>query len=79
MRDYRHLSAWTIALAKKHGEQARIRVVDVAPLEGFMASLRYGLRRYAALVIAERGRFSPADFAAAVVIDRYVAARASTT
>jgi hypothetical protein len=80
MRDYRHLSAWIIALAKKHGEQVRIRIVDVASFAGFMASLRYGVRRYPALVIAGRDRFSPADFAAAdVVIDRYLAARASTT
>lgn len=79
MRDYQHLSDWIIALVKKHGEQLLIRVVDAASVEGFFASLRYGIRRYPAVIIAGRDKLSPADFSAAeLAIDRQLAAQAST-
>jgi hypothetical protein len=65
MADYRRLSDWIIALVRKHGERIVVRVIDAASIEGFLRSLRYGVRRYPAVVIAAKEKLAPADFSVA--------------
>jgi len=78
MDDYRRLSDWIIALVRKHGERLVVHVIDVASIEGFLKSLRYGVRRYPALIIGGGRKLSPADFAGAeMAIEQQLAAQAT--
>jgi hypothetical protein len=76
MDDYRHLSDWIIALVKKHGQHLVVRVTDAASIHGFLASLRYGVRRYPAVIIDGQHKLSPADFGLAeAAIERRLGAQ----
>lgn len=77
MNDYRQLSDWIISLVAKHGAQLIVHVIDAASFEGFWRSLRYGVRRYPAVVIDGAEKLSPASFAAAsAAVDKHLAQRA---
>jgi len=65
MQDYQKLSDWIIALVNKHHGRVSVQVVDAASLEGFIKSLRYGVRRYPAVIIAGGPKLSPAGLAEA--------------
>ena len=71
-QEYARLSDWVNALIARYGERVAVRVVDAASLEGFFKSLRYGVRRYPAIVIAGREKVSGGDYARA---DALLAAR----
>jgi hypothetical protein len=74
MAEYRRLSDWIIALVKKHQGRLAIRVIDVASIHGVLASLRYGVRRYPAVIVAGSVKLSPASLPAAeTVIDLQLA------
>jgi hypothetical protein len=45
------LSLWAHGLIERYGQRIRLRVVDAASVEGFWKSLRYGVRRYPAVVV----------------------------
>ena len=77
MDDYKQLSDWIISLVTRHGTQLAVRVIDAASLEGFWRSLRYGVRRYPAVVIDRVEKLSPADFSvASAAVERHLAQRA---
>lgn len=50
-QEYRRLSAWLQKVLDRYGDDVRVRVVDPASIEGFLTSVRYGVRRYPAIVI----------------------------
>jgi hypothetical protein len=52
MQEYRDLSDWIIEMARRYGQRIKFRVIDAASLEGVWKSLRYGVRRYPAFVLA---------------------------
>jgi hypothetical protein len=54
LQDYRDLSVWAHSLMQRHGSGVRVKVVDAASIEGFMKSLRHGIRRYPAVVVDGR-------------------------
>mgnify|MGYP000058932117 CR=1 FL=1 len=63
MQEYRALSDWIIQSAKRYGGRVTFRVVDAASLEGVWKSLRYGVHRYPAFVIAGKDKVTGNDFA----------------
>jgi hypothetical protein len=65
MQDYQSVSDWVRHLFKLHCDRVVVKVVDAASLEGFWKTMRHGLRRYPAVVVGGRARFSGTDFAAA--------------
>jgi hypothetical protein len=76
-RDYQALSDWVHGLLQRHGPQVRVKVVDAASIEGFIASVRHRLGRYPAVIVdGERHVRSDYDSLDRLV-DHRVAARAA--
>jgi hypothetical protein len=48
---YQQVSDWVHTTAAAYGERLRFRIIDAASLEGLMKSLRYGIRRYPAVIV----------------------------
>jgi hypothetical protein len=49
--EYGRLSAWVEQLAERHPDEIQFKIVDVASLEGVYKTLRYGLRKFPAVVV----------------------------
>jgi hypothetical protein len=64
MQDYQAVSDWVRRLVDSYGQQVMIRVFDATSMEGFWKSVRHGLGRYPAVLVASR-RFSGAEFSQA--------------
>ncbi len=62
---YQTVSDWIRGLVAAHGDRIAVRMIDAASVEGFVKSLRYGLRRYPAVVVDGRRAYPGADLAAA--------------
>jgi len=62
MQEYRHLSDWVINAAEHYGGRVVFKVIDAASLEGVVKSLRYGVRKYPAVVIEGKGKAIGDDF-----------------
>jgi hypothetical protein len=72
-RDFEELSAWVHRLIECYGDRVSIRVIDAASIEGVWKSLRYGLRRYPAVVIDGTDTHAGGDLKSLEhVIERYV-------
>lgn len=63
MQEYHTLSEWLVTMAQRYQGRVKFRVVDAASLEGVWKSLRYGVRRYPAFVIAGKDKVTGNDFA----------------
>jgi hypothetical protein len=50
---------------KRYCDELVVKVVDAASLEGFFKALRYGARRFPAVIVAGEARFQDGDFEAA--------------
>jgi hypothetical protein len=75
MHDYHALSLWTTNLVNRHCGRLVVQIIDAASIEGFLKSLRYGVRRYPAVIISGGHRISPADLPSAeAAIERRLAA-----
>lgn len=75
LRDYRALSDWVRALTEYYCGRVVVKVIDAASVEGFWKSLRYGARRYPAVIVAGREKCTVTDPAAVQqMIDRHLAA-----
>lgn len=59
--DYRTLSDWVRDMFRVHCDQLVISVVDAASVEGVLKSLRYGVRRFPAVVVGSRDRYAGKD------------------
>jgi hypothetical protein len=64
LQDFRDLSVWVHSLHERYGNRVRVRVVDAASIEGFFKSLRYGVRRYPAVVVDGRRGYDWDDLSA---------------
>jgi hypothetical protein len=63
MQEYQALSDWVLRTAKRHNGRVTFRVVDAASLEGVWKTLRHGIRKYPAFVIAGKDKLAGNDFA----------------
>ena len=63
LHDYQALSEWVRALTEYYCGQVVVRVIDAASVEGFWKSLRYGVRRYPAVIVEGKGKCSGTDWA----------------
>jgi len=61
MADYRALSDWVREMFRIHCDRVVISIIDAASVEGVIKSLRYGARRYPAVIVDRRGRFPGKD------------------
>ena len=77
LHDYQALSDWVRALTEHYCGRVVVKVIDAASVEGFWKSLRYGVRRYPAVIVEGRDTCAGTDVAAVRrLIDRYVPAGA---
>jgi hypothetical protein len=78
IREYQALSDWVHQLLRRHGHRVRVDVADAASIEGILKSLRYGVRRYPAVIVGGRDKQVGTDFDSLdPVIERHLAAAAS--
>ncbi|MGE5603604.1 MAG: hypothetical protein ACM30E_11165 [Nitrososphaerales archaeon] len=57
-RDFQAVSDWVRDLFRAHCDAVVVKVVDAASLEGFLKVVRYGTRRFPAVIVAREARFS---------------------
>jgi len=63
MQEYQALSDWVLQTVKRYNGRVTFRVVDAASVEGVWKTLRYGVHKYPAFVIAGRDKLTGSDFA----------------
>ncbi len=74
MQDYRNLSDWILNSVERFGGRVVFKVIDAASMEGLLKSVRYGVRKYPAVVIDGKAKQTGADFQKAdVLIDQSLA------
>jgi hypothetical protein len=57
MSDYLALSDWVRELFRMHSTRVVVKVIDAASVEGVFRSLRYGMRRFPAVIVDGKARF----------------------
>jgi hypothetical protein len=62
MKEYTTLSDWVLNAVEHYGGRVVFRVVDAASFEGLFKSVRYGVRKYPAVVIRGVAKQIGADF-----------------
>lgn len=76
--DFQAISDWIRALVEHYNAQVVVKVIDVASLEGFWKSLRYGVHRYPAVIVEGKDKYIGNDFATVGrLIDRHLAESSS--
>lgn len=61
-REYSDLSNWVRESVETYGGRVVFKVVDVASIEGFLKSVRYGVRRFPAFIIDGKDKHTGTDF-----------------
>ena len=78
--EFAGVADWVHGLVGRHGPRIDVRLIDVASIRGFWTSLRYGARRYPAVIVEREDRYVGADLPLAEAeIERRVAAMAAAT
>jgi hypothetical protein len=78
--EFAAIADWVHGLFDRYGLQIDVRVIDAASIRGVWTSLRYGTRRYPAVIIDREDRYVGTDLPLAEAeIQRRVAATAGTT
>ena len=62
MQEYNTLSDWVIGTAEHYGGRVVFKVIDAASAEGLLKSVRYGVRRYPAVIVNGKAKTIGADF-----------------
>lgn len=58
LQEYQTISDWVREIFRVHCDRVVVKVIDVASIEGFYKSLRYGVRRFPAVIVNGEDRFS---------------------
>jgi hypothetical protein len=59
--EYLLLSEWVRELARQYEGKLMISIIDAKSLEGFLKSLRYGVRRYPTFIINKKKKYAGVD------------------
>ena len=68
--EYLEVSNWVREMMLTYNEHIRVRVVDAASIEGWFKSVRYGIRKYPAVIVDGREKITGRDFARASAVIR---------
>lgn len=72
-QDYQTVSDWVHHVVNKYCGQVVVKVIDAASIEGFWKSLRYGVRKYPAVIVEGKDKLSGGDLAGAErLIERHM-------
>ncbi|HUI89052.1 MAG TPA: hypothetical protein VLX61_10030 [Anaerolineales bacterium] len=58
IREYQTISDWVRGIFQAHCDRVVVKVIDAASIEGVCKSLRYGTRRFPAVIVNAETRFS---------------------
>ena len=58
MEAYKSLSDWVAHAVRRYNGKVTFQIVDAVSIEGFLLSLRYGIREYPAVII-DRNKLQP--------------------
>lgn len=56
--EYAAVSEWVKEIFRIHCDGVTVKVIDAASLEGLLKSLRYNARRYPAIIVNQKDRFT---------------------
>jgi hypothetical protein len=65
MKQYRAVSDWVIDAVERYGGRVVFKVIDATSFEGLLKSVRYGVRRFPAIVVDGKDKYVGTDFQAA--------------
>src|SRR5512135_859212 len=68
MKEYQNLSDWVIGAAERFGGRVVFKVIDAASFEGLLKSVRYGVRKYPAVIVDGKEKQIGADYEQAEVL-----------
>ncbi len=57
IREYQAISDWVREIFRIHCDRVVVKVIDAASIEGVYKSLRYGMRRFPAVIVNGEARF----------------------
>lgn len=78
MREYNAVSDWVIDAVEKYGGRVVFKVIDATSVEGLLKSVRYGVRRYPAVIVGGQDKYVGTDFSEAQTsIDQHLHTLAS--
>lgn len=63
MKEYAGLSDWVMDSVERYGGRVIFKVIDATSVEGLLKSVRYGVRKYPAIVIDGKQKQLGTDFA----------------
>ena len=73
LKEYQNLSDWVLDAVERYGGRVVFKVIDAASAEGLLKSVRYGVRKYPAVVINGKEKQIGSDFKAAdALISRHL-------
>ena len=77
--EYLQVSNWVRGLILTYSEDIDVRVVDAASIEGWFKSVRYGIRKYPAVIVDGKQKIVGRDFeqASALIDERMARARSA--
>ncbi len=58
LQEYQAISDWVREIFRIHCDRVVVKVIDAASVEGFYKSLKYGTRRFPAVIINGEARFN---------------------
>ena len=65
MKEYQGLSDWVMGAVEHYGGRVVFKVIDATSVEGLLKSVRYGVRKYPAVVVDGKEKQTGADFKSA--------------
>ena len=70
--EYLEVSNWVREMAAAYDRRISLRVIDAASIEGWFKSVRYGIRRYPAVIVDRKEKVIGRDFqrASALIQER---------
>lgn len=78
MKEYRAVSDWVMEAVERYGGRVVFKVIDATSIEGLAKSIRYGIRRFPAVIVDGKDKYVGTDFRAAEqLIDRRLQAPAT--
>jgi hypothetical protein len=72
-RDFAAMSDWIRQIVERFGPRIHVKVIDAASIEGFVASVRYRIGRYPAVIVDGQKRVGPDLQAAEPLIEQRLA------
>ena len=58
IKEYQAISDWVQEIFHVHCDRVMVKVIDAASLEGFYKSIKYNVRRYPAVIVDKKTRFT---------------------